>query len=131
MSDETGRKKRRVGVRFRTRFEGRRIVGTGVVTNISESGALIEEADPLLVSGGRIRLRFSFYDDSLPIEVGAVVVRPTDSGFAVRFSGMDARLRALLAMSISKLSGGTTEAASGVPGAEDDDEDTTLMKLKR
>ena len=130
MNDGNSRKKPRINVRFGTQFRGRRISGTGVVKNISESGALIENAEPLLVSGGRIRLRFSFYDGSLPIEIGAVVVRPTDAGFGVRFTGLDARLRSLLAMSIAKMRGGTQDA-SGVPGAEDSHEEVTLMTIKR
>ena len=127
--DNSGRKKQRINVRFGADYHGRRISGSGVVTNISESGALIDEAEPLLVSGGRIRLRFSFYDGSLPIEIGAVVVRPTETGFAVRFTGLDARLRSLLAMAVAKLRN-TSHEASGVPGADDDDE-VTLMTIQQ
>lgn len=131
MDQQAGRKKPRINVKFRTQFEGRRTAGTGTVKNISESGALIEDAKPLLVSGGRIRLKFSFFEGSLPIELGAVVVRATDAGFAVKFSGMDARLRSLLAMSIARLrTMGATQVAAGVPGVEDPDEDVTLMKIR-
>ncbi|MCP4007802.1 MAG: PilZ domain-containing protein [bacterium] len=133
MSDEDKRKKPRIGVRFRTQYDVKRSVGSGLVMDISETGALIEGADPMLIPGGRVRLKFSFYDDSLPVEVGAIVVRTTENGFGVKFSGLDQRHRALLAMAISKLrSSESSEDAEGVPGAEDDDDDhgVTLMSIR-
>jgi hypothetical protein len=97
------RAKERVAMPVPVEFRGRRTRGRGVIRNISESGALVEEADPLVVSGGRIRLRFAFFEDSLPVELPATVVRETPSGFAVQFAGLDARLRSVLALVIARI----------------------------
>ena len=70
---ENRRIKPRVSVRFRAEYSGWNLDGSGVVRNVSETGAMIDPAQPPLVAGGRIKLRFSFFEDSLPVEIGAVV----------------------------------------------------------
>ena len=120
------RRKLRIGVRFRAEFHGRRAQGGGVVLNISESGALIGEAQPLLVAGGRIRVRFSFLEDSLPVELPAKVVRETEDGFAISFLDTEPRTKNLLRIAISRARRRIQELEE-MPGA--DDEDNTLTAL--
>jgi hypothetical protein len=97
------RTKRRVDMRVPVEFSGRHVRGRGFLCNISESGALVEDADPLVVAGGRVRLRFAFFQDSLPVEIPATVVRETPTGFAVQFAGLDARLKSVLALVIARI----------------------------
>ena len=85
---------------------------------------MLEQAEPLLVTGGAIKLRFSLFPGSLPIEVGAEVVRETSEGFAVRFTSVDPRLKAILRRSIAKA---IVDAEKRKP--EQDDE-ITLLKVK-
>ena len=133
------RAKPRISVRFSAAYRGWNLNGSGTVRNISESGALIDPAEPLLVSGGRIKIRFSFFEDSLPVEVAAVVARETETGFAVRFTGLDQRLRAVLNMAIArarKASDENAEAGDGPTFAEvdifdADDDDITLLGNKK
>ena len=108
----------RAKVRFKTDYFGRQVQGCGIVYDISTTGALIEESEHLLMAGGEVRLKFSFYDGSTPVEIDARVARETDKGFAVHFLEMNARTRNLLKVAISR-------ALSR--GPLDDDEDTTLM----
>lgn len=99
---EDTRKSRRINVRFRAEFTGRKVRGAGVVQNISLGGALIEQADPLLLSGGEVKVRFSFFENALPVEVPAEIVRETRSGFAVRFLDLNRRMRNVLTVAISR-----------------------------
>ena len=99
---EDTRKSRRINVRFRAEFTGRKVRGAGVVQNISLGGALIEQADPLLLSGGEVKVRFSFFENSVPVEVPAEIVRETSSGFAVRFRDLSRRMRSVLTVAISR-----------------------------
>ena len=92
---------RRIPVRFQAEFVGRQVEGSGTVSNISLTGALIEDCSSLLLSDGDIKLRFSFFENSSPVEVRAKTVRETETGFAVRFVGMDARVKAILARAIA------------------------------
>lgn len=121
------RSKQRVDVRFAAVYRGRRIDGHGMVRNISESGALIQEAEPPLMAGGRITLDFSFFEDSLPVRVSATVVRETEAGFGVRFVGLDARMRSLLSMAIRKMRA-RLEATECNP-LDDEDDDVTLLQV--
>lgn len=109
---------RRIPVRFTAEYSGRGVEGSGTVRNISHSGALIEQAEPLLIAGGDVRLRFSFFESSLPVEIRAKVVRETDQGFAVRFVELTPRITAVLKLAIAR-------------SLEDsDDEDSTLLRIK-
>ena len=94
--------------------------------NVSATGALLEDAEPLLISGGKIRLRFSFAPDAIPVDVSAEVVRETETGFAVRFTTMDARVRAVLRAVISKA---IRELEVAGDDLDDDDDDKTLLTL--
>ena len=122
------RYKVRVRVYFQTEYSGRRTRGSGIILNISEGGALIGDAEPLLVAGGRIRLRFSFFEDSLPVEIPATVVRETPDGFAVQFAGLDARLKSLLTVAIAKAKRRLQELED--EGIEDEEEKTLLSLIE-
>ena len=71
-------------------------VGTGTVWNVSASGALVERASIVVESGTPLRMRLSYYPGSFEIELPSEVVRTTPTGFAVRFSHLDAPSRRLL-----------------------------------
>jgi hypothetical protein len=118
------RRKIRADVRFRVAYSGPSFEGEGTVLNISKSGALIEDADRLLMTGIEIKLSFSFFEDSVPIEIPAQVVRETEQGFGVQFTKLSPRTRSVLGMAIAKLR--QTEEGRARVG---DDEDITLMKI--
>ncbi|MEE9281720.1 MAG: PilZ domain-containing protein [Myxococcota bacterium] len=120
------RGKPRASVRFRVDYTGPTFEGHGTVLNISRTGALIEDADRLLMTGSEIKLRFSFFQDSVPIEIPAQVVRETDRGFGVRFTKLTPRTRSVLGMAIAKLRQ-SLEDAEGAAILSDDD-DITLLK---
>ena len=120
-SQEERRKKDRIPVRFHVTYSGRNVVGTAYASNISVSGALLEEADPLLLSGGEIRMSFSLLPGSLAIELSAEVVRETENGFGVRFTGMTPRNRSLLKMAIDVAKRKQRELDA------EDEEDRTLL----
>jgi hypothetical protein len=110
----------RVQVQFSCEFYGRKIQGNGLVRNISTSGALIEDAEPLLISGTQIRMRFALGSDTVPVELTAEVARETEGGFAVRFDSMDARVRAVMHKLISRAC-----------ERDDDDAPPTLLEFAR
>jgi hypothetical protein len=116
-------------VRFPVSFTGRNTQGRAYAQNISVSGALLVDADPLLLAGGKIRVSFSLFPDSLPIDIDADVVRETEDGFAVRFSDTDPRARGVLRRAVAKA---LQAAADELQAAEgDDDEDRTLLTIPR
>ncbi len=92
----------RVPVRFSVKFSSKYCNGSGMVQNISSSGALIEDAEPPLLAGGEVKLEFSLFADSLPIKIKARVVRETEEGFAVQFQKADPRTRQILRAAIKK-----------------------------
>ncbi len=59
--------------------------GSGILWDISESGARIEEVSRLVESGSSLTLRFSFFVGSFDVPFCGDTVRTTDWGFAVRF----------------------------------------------
>ena len=72
-------------------------IGTGTVWNVSASGALVERASVVVESGTPLRMRLSYSPGSFEIELSSEVVRTTPTGFAVRFTDLDASSRRLLA----------------------------------
>ena len=96
------RKAPRAEVCFEIDFSGRAVTGSGVVRNISSSGALIADVDPPLKMDSEVKLQFSLFEDSLPITVRGVVRRETPDGFAVQFIEMNPRTRKILKTSIAK-----------------------------
>ena len=121
---QTERQKARARVRFQVAYvvrgktmetaDGRRpLEGTGRVRNISKSGALIEDADPLVAPDSSIKLRLSFLEDSIPVEIPAQVIRESGTGFAIEFKKLTARTRAVLGMAIAKLRASEEEGEDG------------------
>ena len=92
----------RVDARFEIEYSGRSVSGTGVVRNISATGAFISDARPPLPSGGEIKLSFSLYEGATPVTVRAIVARETAEGFAVQFLEMDVRTRKILKTTLAK-----------------------------
>ena len=126
MDESFDRRKPRASVRFRVAYRGSSFEGTGTVLNISTSGALIEDSDRLLMTGIDITLAFSFFEDSVPIEVPAEVVRETEQGFGVQFRKLSPRTRSVLGMAISKLRLNNEQCADP---EESEDDDITLLKI--
>ena len=121
MHDPTNRRgKPRVRVRFPVTFIGRNTEGRAYAENISVSGALLVDAEPLLLAGGKIRVSFSLFPDSLPIEIDADVVRETEDGFAVKFSDRDPRARGVLRRAVAKA---LQAAVDDLDAAEEDDDE--------
>ena len=119
-----GRRAGWVSARLRTDFTCRYGNGTGVIRSISASGVVIEQAEPRLVVGDEVRLRFSLLEDTLPIEIRANVTEGTETGFEAEFHGLSVRTRKLLRMAISKALSRADE--NDVP-----DDTPTLLSLGR
>ena len=119
-----GRRAGWVSARLRTDFTCRYGNGTGVIRSISASGVVIEQAEPQLVVGDEVRLRFSLLEDTLPIEIRANVTEGTETGFEAEFHGLSVRTRKLLRMAISK-------ALSRADENDDPDDTPTLLSLGR
>ena len=122
--DGDGRRVGWVSARLRTDFTCRYGNGTGVIRSISASGAVIEKAEPLPVVGDEVRLRFSLLEDTLPIEIRAIVTEGTETGFEAEFHGLNVRTRKLLRMAIAK-------ALSRADENDDPDDTPTLLSLGR
>ncbi len=116
-----GRRAGWVSARLRTDFTCRYGNGTGVIRSISASGVVIEQAEPRLVVGDEVRLRFSLLEDTLPIEIRANVTEGTETGFEAEFHGLSVRTRKLLRMAISK----------ALSRADENDDTPTLLSLGR
>lgn len=106
-------------------FHGRKLSGRGIVKNVSVSGALIDEASSLLITGTMVRLRFSFGEGASPIEVKGEVSRETPCGFALRFVAVDPRTRGTLKASIERVQQALDESDEA-----EDAEAPTLLKLR-
>ncbi len=117
-----GRRAVWVSARLRTDFTCRYGNGTGVIRSISASGVVIEQAEPRLVVGDEVRLRFSLLEDTLPIEIRANVTEGTETGFEAEFHGLSVRTRKLLRMAIAK-------ALSRADENGDPDDTPTLLSL--
>ncbi len=76
---------RRFDLRVPVLFKGARGRGKGIIWDMSLTGARIEIASSRVRPGSQIHMKFSYSDESKPIVASAEVVRPTDTGFAVRF----------------------------------------------
>ena len=84
----------RVKVRFQTRFGSKSVSGTGMVQNISPTGALVEPGTPKLEPPATLQITLPFLGRSFDVE--AEVVRKTDKGFAIRFVRLDALVHSVL-----------------------------------
>ena len=107
----------RVAAEFPIEYAGPVFRGSGTVHDISLTGALIVGAQPQLVAGGEVSLRFSFFPDSLPLEIEANIVRETETGFAVAFRHLKPRVKGACRIGITKLA-----------ALYEDESDTTLLR---
>ena len=85
--------------RFRTRFDALissgPAEGTGVLTDLSYSGASIEDVTVWPRLGSRVRA-YVFIQPVSPFELEGWVVRLTKTGFAIAHEHVDAELRHLV-----------------------------------
>jgi len=90
---------RRRSPRFRARFDALlsagRQEGAGTLAEISYSGARLDEASIRPEPGSRITL-YVFVQPVAPFELHGVVVRHTETGFAVDYDLFDAEIRRLV-----------------------------------
>ncbi len=80
----------------RYQIRGEEPIAMGMIQNISKSGALVDDKGPGAPVGSRLRLSFSLFPDSHPLQFSAEIVRIANTGFAVRFTDTDPRNRKLL-----------------------------------
>ncbi len=103
---------RRAAERIRTEFEtlysSKRREGSGVLSDLSLLGAMLEEATLLPNVGEQVRLHLFPGGGVAPLMVFGGVVRLTESGFAVQFKEPAEAIRHLL------------EDAAGVPNLPED-----------
>ena len=92
-----------LGIPARYQVRGEDLTATGRIENISKSGALLDEQSREVPVGSRVRLSFSLYPDSRPLQLSAEVVRVDTSGMAVRFTDVDPRNRKLLEAALPML----------------------------
>ena len=90
---------RRRSPRFRSRFDtlvsaGAR-EGAGVLAEISYSGARLDDCSEQPPVGTRVRL-YVFVQPVSPFELEGLVVRHTESGFAITYELFDAEIRRLV-----------------------------------
>ena len=76
--------------------------GSGMIWDISTSGARIEVATTDVAPGSLIRVRFVYSPTEPPLLTSAQVVRCTEGGFAVEFVNMERHAHHLLADALSK-----------------------------
>lgn len=77
--------------------------GTGLLYDISATGARLEHADPQLSPSTRLRMTFALRGAIAPIEVHAEVVRKTERGFAVQFIDLDGSVEKCLEEALASL----------------------------
>lgn len=90
---------RRTSPRFRARFDalysaGRR-EGSGVLTDISYTGAQLQKSSLLPELGSRVRI-YVFVQPVAPFELAGYVVRHTGDGFAIAYTLDDPEIRQLV-----------------------------------
>ena len=89
----------RKGLRFKAEFEtlfsAERKEGAGVLSEISYSGALVEEVSNRPKVGTILRL-FVFFQPVAPEQIVGEVVRHTKNGFAIHFNETKDELRKLV-----------------------------------
>ncbi len=86
----------RIRTRFETLYSGNRREGSGVLTNLSSLGAMVDEATLFPQVGEQVRLHLLRDDGGEPVAVSGGVVRRTDAGFAVQFKEPSEAIRGLL-----------------------------------
>ncbi len=79
------------------RYQAGEIEGQGLVTNLSQTGAMVERCSEPLDPGAKLVLRLKPAGGFKTVSVEAEVVRTTEEGFALRFTETSAAARDLLA----------------------------------
>jgi hypothetical protein len=74
----------------------------GTLADISVTGARIEEVSLRFKPGTEVRAMFSLIEGCVPVEVGAEVVRETETGFAIEFIRPEPRLKRVIFAAISR-----------------------------
>jgi hypothetical protein len=92
MNDGT-RRSHRIRTWFETHFSSQRQEGEGVLTDISYTGARLEDTSIQPRLGAPTVLYVSLPDDSKPFQVEGTVTRHTDTGFAIDFKDQDECVR--------------------------------------
>jgi hypothetical protein len=95
--DPEQRRARRIEKLGWARYESGEVEGQGLVTNLSESGALVERCSRPLLAGAKIVLRLKPAGGHPSVELEAEVVRATRDSFALRFTAVGEQARSLLA----------------------------------
>ena len=84
MDDSERRRTARIQTRFESLYSAGRSEGTGVLSDISYSGALISGASLHPEIGKRLRI-YVFVQPVAPFELAGTVVRHTEDGFAIEY----------------------------------------------
>jgi hypothetical protein len=79
------------------RYESGEVAGQGLVTNLSQSGALVERCSAPLLAGAKVVLRLKPAGGHPSVELEAEVVRATRDSFALRFTAVGEEAASLLA----------------------------------
>jgi hypothetical protein len=89
------RRDSRVPTRLETNYSSGREDGSGILANISYSGALLKETSSLPRIGSLVRVHILLSEHSHFVIVGQVV-RHVEGGFAIEYSDLDPEVRRLV-----------------------------------
>jgi hypothetical protein len=89
------RRAARIPTRFVAVYSAQRTEGTGMLKNVSRTGALIETKQVVRSLGAAVRAEVVVGDDHR-VSVSGTVARFDESGFGVHFDGVSAELLELL-----------------------------------
>ena len=95
MEKRDRRRDGRVRTRFESIYSAGRTEGTGVLADISYSGALIEGVSLKPELGKPVRI-YVFVQPVSPFELRGIVARHTDDGFAIEYPTVDEEVRRLV-----------------------------------
>lgn len=98
------RSKGRVTTRFESLISSGRTEGTGVLADISYTGALVEDSTFMPELGKTMRL-YVFVQPVAPFEVIGTVVRHTETGFAIEYEQLSDEVRRLVDDASAMVSG--------------------------
>lgn len=92
MNSQNRRSEGRVRTRFESLYSAGRNEGTGMLADVSYSGAHLEGASLQPEIGKQLRI-YVFIQPVSPFELVGTVVRHTDAGFAIEFSHLSEEVR--------------------------------------
>jgi hypothetical protein len=85
----------RVRTHFEISYSSGREDGSGILANISYSGALLTQVSVQPVLGSKVRIFVLLIEDS-PFEIVGQVVRHVEDGFAIEYADLSPELRRLI-----------------------------------